>query len=91
MRNLCVLALVLLCSLQLISSFPLAMDFIRPCCSNLTKIRIPLKHIISYWSTSSSCANRAIVFQTVRNGKKNLICVDPSAPWVDHHIKKLNK
>ncbi|XP_046704789.1 monocyte chemotactic protein 1B-like [Silurus meridionalis] len=84
MRNLTALLFVLsLCSLHLVFSAPFAFEYKTRCCSTITTMRIPLKNIVSYRSTSSSCPMKAIVFTTIK-GKQ--ICADPSAPWVKKAI-----
>uniref|UniRef100_A0AAR2IQE8 C-C motif chemokine n=1 Tax=Pygocentrus nattereri TaxID=42514 RepID=A0AAR2IQE8_PYGNA len=75
---------LLLCSLQLVYSGEYRNS---DCCFKLIKIKIPLPRITSYWWTSSSCLKKAVVFQTV----KAKFCVDPTASWVDGHLKTLDK
>uniref|UniRef100_A0A4W4GWY7 Chemokine interleukin-8-like domain-containing protein n=1 Tax=Electrophorus electricus TaxID=8005 RepID=A0A4W4GWY7_ELEEL len=61
MRNLCALLFVLLlCSLQLVSSGP----HLNPadCCYELTQMKLPLKHIVSYNRTRSDCSIKAVPF-----------------------------
>ncbi|KAI5617223.1 C-C motif chemokine 2-like [Silurus asotus] len=88
MRNLTTLLFVLsLCSLYLVSSAPLAFDQNISCCSTTTNIKIPIKRIVTCWRTSSSCTKKAIVFETVNGNQR---CVDPTAEWVNGHMKALN-
>ncbi|XP_030642980.1 monocyte chemotactic protein 1B-like [Chanos chanos] len=49
---------------------------------------IPLKRVVSYRWTSSSCAKKAIVFEMI-GGKK--ICVDPEVSWVSGHVATVDK
>ncbi|XP_066504525.1 monocyte chemotactic protein 1B-like [Hoplias malabaricus] len=86
MRRLFVLLMVLLCSLQLVSS-DLSFQLSQDCCDKLTTVKIPLRRITSYWWTSSSCAKRAVVFKTSKGQR----CVDASASWVNGHIAALDK
>ncbi|KTG33501.1 hypothetical protein cypCar_00025406 [Cyprinus carpio] len=59
------------------------------CCGEeFTDVKIPVKLVTSYYWTSSSCARRAIVFQT-KAGRE--FCVDPETPWVNGHIAKVDK
>ncbi|XP_035388053.1 monocyte chemotactic protein 1B-like [Electrophorus electricus] len=82
MRNLCALLFVLLlCSLQLVSSAPLARS--PNCCPSVTDKKIPLKKVVSYKHTDSDCAVKGIIFKTVA-GKK--FCVNPDAVWVSSHV-----
>ncbi|XP_053361363.1 C-C motif chemokine 4-like isoform X2 [Clarias gariepinus] len=88
MRNLTALLLLLsLSSLYLVSSAPSGTDVMKTCCSNPTKVRIPLKNIVTYWKTSSSCHLQAIVFKTVV-GK--MLCLDPDVAWVSGHMKSVD-
>ncbi|KAK1804627.1 hypothetical protein P4O66_020621, partial [Electrophorus voltai] len=60
MRNLSALLFVLLlCSLQLVSSGP---DAVNPaiCCPALTQMKLPLKRIVSYNRTRSDCSIKAV-------------------------------
>ncbi|XP_017318153.2 C-C motif chemokine 4-like [Ictalurus punctatus] len=88
MRNLtALLFLLLLCSLQLVSSAPAGTDFRITCCAKTTKVKIPLKSIVTYWWTINDCPIKAIVFETL-NKKQH--CVDPTAVWVNHHMKAVD-
>ncbi|XP_053487573.1 monocyte chemotactic protein 1B-like [Ictalurus furcatus] len=88
MRNLTALLFLLsLCSLHLVSSAPGSTDFRITCCAKTTKVKIPLKNIVTYWWTSSNCPKKAIVFETL-NKKQH--CVDPTAVWVNHHMKAVD-
>ncbi|XP_053361365.1 C-C motif chemokine 4-like [Clarias gariepinus] len=91
MRNLTALLLLLsLSSLYLVSSAPPGTDVMKTCCSNPTKARIPLKNIVTYWRTSSSCHLQAIVFQMLNKNTTRTVCVDPTAVWVDSHMRKVD-
>uniref|UniRef100_A0AAY5ETH8 C-C motif chemokine n=1 Tax=Electrophorus electricus TaxID=8005 RepID=A0AAY5ETH8_ELEEL len=73
MRNLCALLFVLLlCSLQLVSSGEHTPD----CCTSVSDVKIPLKKVVSYTHTDTNCATKAIIFKTVA-GKQ--FCVNPDA------------
>ncbi|XP_026106995.1 monocyte chemotactic protein 1B-like [Carassius auratus] len=88
MRSLmCLLFLVIFCSVQMTSSAPFAPD-VANCCGELSKVKIPVERVTSYYKTSSSCPRLAIVFQTIA-GKE--FCVDPETPWVKSHIDKVDK
>uniref|UniRef100_A0A8C2K1Q9 Chemokine interleukin-8-like domain-containing protein n=1 Tax=Cyprinus carpio TaxID=7962 RepID=A0A8C2K1Q9_CYPCA len=90
MRSLmCLLFLVIFCSVQMTSSAPIALEAAQStCCGELSKVKIPLKLVTSYYRTSSSCPRRAIVFKTIK-GKE--FCVDPETPWVKSHVAKVDK
>lgn len=90
MRNLMsVLFLMIFCSVQMTSSAAIAIDAeLSKCCVELSKVKIPVKLVKSYYWTSSSCARRAIVFQT-KAGRE--FCVDPETTWVSGHVDKMNK
>uniref|UniRef100_A0AAY5EII6 C-C motif chemokine n=1 Tax=Electrophorus electricus TaxID=8005 RepID=A0AAY5EII6_ELEEL len=80
MRNLCALLFVLLlCSLQLVSSGEHTPD----CCTSVSDVKIPLKKVVSYTHTDTNCATKAIIFKTVA-GKQ--FCVNPDAVWVSSHV-----
>ncbi|XP_035388054.1 regakine-1-like [Electrophorus electricus] len=82
MRNLSALLFVLLlCSLQLVSSGPLARN--PYCCPSVTDKKIPLKKVVSYTLTDSDCAVKGIIFKTVAEKK---FCVNPDAVWVSSHV-----
>ncbi|XP_051740187.1 monocyte chemotactic protein 1B [Ctenopharyngodon idella] len=89
MRNLMSLLLLLLfCSIQLTSSGPIALEALPTCCFEFSDSKIPLKRVVSYYRTSSSCPTQAIVFRTVIGRE---ICVHPTTPWVKDHIAEVNK
>ncbi|KAF4094248.1 hypothetical protein AMELA_G00011050 [Ameiurus melas] len=91
MRNLTALLFLLsLCSLHLVFSAPYVMDFRITCCAKTTHKKIPLKYIVTYWWTNSNCPIKAIVFETLNNGK-HYRCVDPTASWVNHHMKAVDR
>ncbi|XP_051547954.1 monocyte chemotactic protein 1B-like [Myxocyprinus asiaticus] len=80
--------LVLFCSMQMTSSAPVAVDSAQSvCCSEFTKVMIPLKRVVSFKWTSSSCHKQGIVFQTTA-GKE--ICADIQTDWVRNHIAKVD-
>uniref|UniRef100_A0A672RGX7 Monocyte chemotactic protein 1B-like n=1 Tax=Sinocyclocheilus grahami TaxID=75366 RepID=A0A672RGX7_SINGR len=80
MRSLmCVLFLVLFCSVQMTSSAPHPIIAQSYCCVEFNYRIIPLKQVVSYYWTSSTCPNHAIVFKTVAGRE---ICVDPKTTWV---------
>ncbi|XP_053361194.1 C-C motif chemokine 4-like [Clarias gariepinus] len=88
MRNLTALLLLLsLSSLYLVSSAEISTDVMKTCCRSATKARIPLKNIVTYWKTSSSCSLQAIVFKTVV-GK--MFCLDPDVAWVSSYMKSVD-
>ncbi|XP_053538234.1 C-C motif chemokine 4-like isoform X2 [Ictalurus punctatus] len=88
MRNLTALLFLLsLCSLQLVSSFPTSFNHITQCCTGTSTVKIPLKIIVTYWWTSKNCHIKAIVFETL-NKKQH--CVDPTAVWVNRHMKAVD-
>ncbi|XP_053538235.1 eotaxin-like [Ictalurus punctatus] len=91
MRNLTALLFLLsLCSLQLVSSVPTIFNHITQCCTGTSKWKIPLKNIVTYWWTSNNCSIKAIVFETLNNGK-HYRCVDPTAVWVNNHMKTVDR
>uniref|UniRef100_A0A3B4C3J2 Chemokine interleukin-8-like domain-containing protein n=1 Tax=Pygocentrus nattereri TaxID=42514 RepID=A0A3B4C3J2_PYGNA len=81
------LVLLLICSLQLTSSAPIATEQ-HSCCPYLTPMKIPLAQVVSYTWTSSDCHLKAIVFLT-KKGKQ--ICVDPDTVWVSSHVAAVDK
>ncbi|XP_035388065.1 monocyte chemotactic protein 1B-like [Electrophorus electricus] len=87
MRNLSALLFVLLlCSLQLVSSGP-ALN-LADCCYKPTQNKLPLKRIVSYNWTRSDCSIKAVVFKMI-SGKE--ICVDPASDWVNDHMKAVDQ
>ncbi|XP_060783065.1 monocyte chemotactic protein 1B-like [Neoarius graeffei] len=94
MRNLTalLLLLLLLCSLHRVFSVH-GFDYKTECCSTTTRIKVPLKNIVTYWRiNNSNCPIDAIVFQTL-NKEQNTqrkVCVDPKAPWVNSHMRKVD-
>ncbi|XP_026058724.1 monocyte chemotactic protein 1B-like [Carassius auratus] len=90
MRSLmCLLFLVIFCSVQMTSSSTSSIDLENTkCCGEFSKVKIPVNKVVSYSKTSSICGRRAIVFQTIA-GKE--FCVDPETPWVKSHIDKVDK
>ncbi|XP_053361364.1 regakine-1-like [Clarias gariepinus] len=93
MRNLTALLLLLsLSSLYLVSSATIRADVMKTCCQSATKAAIPLKNIVTYWRTSSSCPLQAIVFQMLNKVQNTIrtVCVDPTAVWVDSHMRKVD-
>ncbi|XP_053487618.1 monocyte chemotactic protein 1B-like isoform X2 [Ictalurus furcatus] len=91
MRNLTALLFLLsLCSLHLVSSVPTSFNHITQCCSGTSTVKIPLKDIVNYRWTSNDCPIKAIVFETLNNGTYYR-CVDPTAVWVNHHMKAVDR
>ncbi|XP_042609603.1 C-C motif chemokine 4-like isoform X1 [Cyprinus carpio] len=91
MRSLmCLLFLVIFCSVQMTSSTVISIDSAQSkCCGEeFTDVKIPVKLVTSYYWTSSSCARRAIVFQT-KAGRE--FCVDPESTWLKSYIDKVDK
>uniref|UniRef100_A0A8C2K014 Chemokine interleukin-8-like domain-containing protein n=1 Tax=Cyprinus carpio TaxID=7962 RepID=A0A8C2K014_CYPCA len=91
MRSLmCLLFLVIFCSVQMTSSAVISIGSAQSkCCGKeITNVKIPVKLVTSYYWTSSICGRRAIVFQT-KAGRE--ICVDPESTWVNGHIDKVDK
>ncbi|XP_026058723.1 monocyte chemotactic protein 1B-like [Carassius auratus] len=90
MRSLmCLLFLVIFCSVQMTSSGPISEDVANSiCCGEFSKVKVPVNKVVSYYKTSSSCARRAIVFQTIA-GKE--FCIDPKTLWVKTHIETVDK
>ncbi|XP_061101964.1 C-C motif chemokine 3-like 1 [Conger conger] len=86
--NLSALLIVLLFSLGLVSSAPLAISTGNTCCPSTQKAKIPLKQIVSYYNTSSSCALPALVFVT-KLGKH--WCVNPADGWVKSHAAAVDR
>ncbi|XP_072520293.1 uncharacterized protein [Salminus brasiliensis] len=82
------LVALLLSSLQLTSSAPAPAVIIPDCCFKLTAMKIPLKKVKSYTKTSSDCYLKAVIFHTVH---KKQICVDPTADWVQKHMKAMDQ
>ncbi|XP_076877149.1 C-C motif chemokine 2-like [Brachyhypopomus gauderio] len=80
------LFVMLLCSLQLVSSVP---DAVNPviCCPGVSQKKLPLRRIMSYSRTDSSCAIKAVIFNMV-TGKQ--FCMDPASDWVDAYMKTKN-
>ncbi|XP_036400120.1 C-C motif chemokine 3-like 1 [Megalops cyprinoides] len=88
MKNMsALLILVLLCSLQLVSSAPLASEAGSDCCVKYYTKRIPLAKVVSYSRTRSTCAKPAVVFVTEKGRR---LCVDPSASWVKSHVSQVD-
>uniref|UniRef100_A0A8C2KLZ4 Chemokine interleukin-8-like domain-containing protein n=1 Tax=Cyprinus carpio TaxID=7962 RepID=A0A8C2KLZ4_CYPCA len=89
MRSLmCLLFLVIFCSVQMTSSAVISIDSAQPKCGGeeFTNVKIPVKLVTSYYRTSSSCPRRAIV------GNSGIeFCVDPETLWVKNHVAKVDK
>ncbi|XP_076879044.1 uncharacterized protein LOC143527621 [Brachyhypopomus gauderio] len=89
MRKLSALLFVLLlCSLQLVSSAP---DHNIPadgCCRGLSQMKLPIKRIMSYSRTDSSCAIKAVMFK-MDSGKQ--LCMDPASDWVDAYMREVDQ
>ncbi|XP_026057604.1 C-C motif chemokine 13-like [Carassius auratus] len=90
MRSLmCLLFLVIFCSVQMTSSANLASEVANSrCCGEFSNVKVPVKLVTSYYWTSSICGRRAIVFQTIAGRK---FCIDPQTPWVKSHIETVDK
>ncbi|XP_059392332.1 C-C motif chemokine 2-like isoform X2 [Carassius carassius] len=90
MRSLmCLLFLVIFCSVQMTSSSNLANEVANSnCCGEFSKVKIPVNKVVSYYWTSSICARRAIVFKTI-SGRE--FCIDPKTAWVKSHIDQVDK
>ncbi|KAL1247351.1 hypothetical protein QQF64_022727 [Cirrhinus molitorella] len=83
-----VLFLVIFCSVQMTSATSSIEAANSNCCVEFSKVKIPVKLVVSYYRTSSHCAKQAIVFKTV-SGRE--FCVDPETTWVNGHVDKVNK
>ncbi|XP_076878377.1 C-C motif chemokine 13-like isoform X2 [Brachyhypopomus gauderio] len=81
------LFVMLLCSLQLVSSGPEALNPVS-CCLGVSQMKLPLRHIVSYSRTDSRCANKAVVFKMV-SGKR--ICMDPASNHVNAYMKAVDQ
>ncbi|XP_059392334.1 C-C motif chemokine 13-like isoform X4 [Carassius carassius] len=90
MRSLmCLLFLVIFCSVQMTSSSNLAIEVANSnCCGVFSKVKVPVNKVVSYYWTSSICARRAIVFKTI-SGRE--FCIDPKTAWVKSHIDQVDK
>ncbi|XP_059392333.1 C-C motif chemokine 13-like isoform X3 [Carassius carassius] len=90
MRSLmCLLFLVIFCSVQMTSSANLAIEVANSnCCGVFSKVKVPVNKVVSYYWTSSICARRAIVFKTI-SGRE--FCIDPKTAWVKSHIDQVDK
>ncbi|XP_035273435.1 C-C motif chemokine 4-like [Anguilla anguilla] len=86
MKMSALLILVLLGSLELVSSAESANEG-AVCCTSYATKKIPLAMVVSWHKTSSSCAKAAYVFVTKR-GKR--ICVDPTDGWVRSHAARVD-
>ncbi|XP_066504587.1 monocyte chemotactic protein 1B-like [Hoplias malabaricus] len=88
MRNLFVLMMALICSLQLVSSIPVGLRA-EDCCTKLSVLnKIPVKHIVSYTVTHSNCPLKAVVLN-MASGKR--FCVNPDHHWVQSHMKTVDQ
>ncbi|XP_061101968.1 C-C motif chemokine 14-like [Conger conger] len=85
--NLSALLIVLLFSLKLVSSAH-GPNTGKDCCPRTQKAKIPLKPIVSYYNTSSSCSLPALVFVT-KLGKH--WCVNPADGWVKSHAAAVDR
>uniref|UniRef100_UPI004044E0F8 chemokine CCL-CUj precursor n=1 Tax=Danio rerio TaxID=7955 RepID=UPI004044E0F8 len=81
-----------MCSIQLVPAMPatpIAINSAKSvCCEGITHKVIPLKQIMSYQWTTSTCPIKAIVFKTIAGRE---ICVDPQNTLVKKHIANLDK
>ncbi|KAJ8272233.1 hypothetical protein COCON_G00110920 [Conger conger] len=96
--NLSALLIVLLFSLGLVSTAPLAISTGNTCCPRTQKAKIPLKQIVSYYKTSSSCACRPLSLMVpdvvycrfvTKRGKH--WCVNPADAWVKSHAAAVDR
>ncbi|XP_076879075.1 monocyte chemotactic protein 1B-like [Brachyhypopomus gauderio] len=88
MRKLSALLFVmLLCSLQLVSSGP---DAVNPliCCLGVSQMKLPIKRIVSYSRTDSRCPIKAVIFKMIR-GKQ--FCMDPAFDQVNAYMKAVDQ
>uniref|UniRef100_A0A8C1QB96 Chemokine interleukin-8-like domain-containing protein n=1 Tax=Cyprinus carpio TaxID=7962 RepID=A0A8C1QB96_CYPCA len=90
MRSLmCLLFLVIFCSVQMTSSAVYSIDAAQSkCCGEFSNVKIPVKLVTSYYRTSSNCPRRAIVFKTIAGRE---FCIDPETTWVSGHVAKVDK
>nr|XP_021329505.1 C-C motif chemokine 2-like [Danio rerio] len=83
------LVLVLFCCVQETSCSPIPINSAKSvCCEATTHRNIPLKQIMSYQWTTSTCPIKAIVFKTIAGRE---ICVDPQNTLVKKQVAKLDK
>ncbi|KAK2867062.1 hypothetical protein Q8A67_025179 [Cirrhinus molitorella] len=83
-----VLFLVIFRSVQMTSATRTIEAANSNCCVEFSKVKIPVKLVVSYYWTSRNCAKRALVFKIV-SGRE--FCVDPETTWVNGHVDKVNK
>ncbi|XP_059392328.1 monocyte chemotactic protein 1B-like isoform X3 [Carassius carassius] len=90
MRSLmCLLFLVIFCSVQMTSSANLAIEVANSnCCGVFSNKKIPVNKVVSYYKTSSICARRAIVFKTIAGRE---FCINPETSWVRSHVDIVDK
>ncbi|XP_059392327.1 monocyte chemotactic protein 1B-like isoform X2 [Carassius carassius] len=90
MRSLmCLLFLVIFCSVQMTSSANPAIEATNSnCCGEFSKVKVPVNKVVSYYWTSSICARRAIVFKTIAGRE---FCINPETSWVRSHVDIVDK
>ncbi|XP_026057603.1 C-C motif chemokine 13-like [Carassius auratus] len=88
MRSLMCLLFLVICSVQVTSNAPSAIDAQTNCCLEFSNVKIPVKRVVSFYWTSSSCPRRAIVFKT--KAEKDF-CVNPETSWVSSHVDIVDK
>ncbi|XP_052453639.1 monocyte chemotactic protein 1B-like [Carassius gibelio] len=90
MRSLmCLLFLVIFCSVQMTSSANHAIEVANSkCCEGFSKVKIPVNKLVSYYWTSSICPIHAIVFQTIAGRE---FCIDPKTALASDYIDKVDK
>ncbi|XP_076877150.1 uncharacterized protein LOC143526563 [Brachyhypopomus gauderio] len=82
------LFVMLLCSLQLVSSAPDATNPVDGCCFELSQMKLPLRRIVSYSWTDSKCPIKAVIFKMV-SGKQ--FCMDPASNHVNAYMKAVDQ
>ncbi|XP_063052253.1 C-C motif chemokine 5-like [Engraulis encrasicolus] len=58
------------------------------CCPKLFKGKIPANMVVSFGSTRSDCAKKALMITTVA---ARVFCVDPDQDWVKSVVDKLKR
>ncbi|KAL1007770.1 hypothetical protein UPYG_G00091400 [Umbra pygmaea] len=88
MKNLTALLLLgLFCCFHMMHAAPLLVPSML-CCMDHVKVKIPFRQLVSARRTSDNCPNKAIIFTTK---KGNQFCIDPTQPWVQNYMTKLEK
>ncbi|XP_008940059.1 PREDICTED: C-C motif chemokine 4 homolog [Merops nubicus] len=62
-----------------VSSSPISLDFLGPCCIKYVPKELPSKLVVSYEYTGSHCFQPAVIFTTVKDKK---VCGKLSDKWV---------